>query len=189
MNAGKLNPYAPPGAELGPGSDLTAGDAGPSDYAPERRPVILCIGLTLLTLGFYPSIWLLRRRPFLAHLQATKHLGATMPIITIVTGVMGLGLAFFGEEASAAQQLLQLVGTIAAVLANFRVAHILRSDSARTGRFLRFSTLGTFFLGIFYLQYKMNRLAETPAHKTRKKKTEKTSAASEGEPSTIPPAR
>jgi hypothetical protein len=82
--------------------------------------------------------------------------------------------------------LFSLASAIATVIANFRVLGILRSDSARTGRFLGFSTVGTFFFGIYYLQYKINQMADTPARaeaprRKKRKKKKKTGEVVEGE--------
>jgi len=86
---------------------------------------------------------------------------------------------------------VQLVGGIATVLANFRVLNILRSDAARTGRFLEFSTIGTFFFGVFYLQYKMNQLADQPARVAsprRKKKRKRPVETADAPAGSAPPA-
>ncbi|HSO32501.1 MAG TPA: DUF4234 domain-containing protein [Labilithrix sp.] len=186
------NPYAPPAAEPPAGrneEDPFAGDGEASNYESERRPVILCIGLTIITLGFYPSIWLLQRRPFLDRLNASKELGTLLPILSLVAGALGIALAFGGKDTASIRPLVQLVGGISTLIANFRVLNILRSDSARTGRFLEFSTIGTFFFGVYYLQYKMNQLADTPARvgaPRRKKKRKKPVEAAA--PSEAPPA-
>jgi len=173
------NPYAPPAepVALREGYGDEDGDREASDYSSERRPVLLCILLTFVSCGFYQSIWLLRRAPFLDRLNASKRLGSTLPIFVLVSGVGSFVVALAGKEAASVQPLVGLVGTIAAIVANFRVADILRSDSTRTGRFIRISSLWTFLLGIYYLQYKINQLADLPAHvpaeKRRKKRKRK----------------
>jgi hypothetical protein len=104
-----------------------------------------------------------------------KTLGGGLPIFILVANVLAFALAIAGQEAAKVRPMMSLVGTIAAIVANFRVLGILRSDSARTGRFLELSTLGTFFFGCYYLQYAMNRMADTPgrAQRPRKKKKKK----------------
>ena len=164
MGNDEHNPYAPPAEPDFVRDDDGDGTRGaPSDYSSESRPVVLCILLTLVTCGFYQSIWLLRRGPFLDRLNASKRLGTTLPIFVLVSGLGSFVVALAGKDAASVQPLVGLVGTIAAIIANFRVADILRSDAARTGRFVRVSSLWTFLLGIYYLQYKINRLAETSA--------------------------
>lgn len=95
-------------------------------------------------------------------------------MLVLVASVLSLVVSLV-HDAAPIRPLFSLAAGIGALIANFRVLHILRSDSARTGRFLDFSTLGTFFLGIHYLQYKINQLAEMPAHvaKPRRKKKRK----------------
>ena len=60
-------------------------------------------------------------------------------------------------------KLVSALGGGALLLADFRVASILSSDFARTGRLLSVSSVATFFFGPFYLQYKINQAAEIPA--------------------------
>ncbi len=172
------NPYAPPNDGLVVRHDDAApfsGSGEVSDYESERRPVFLCIILTFVSLGFYPAIWLLQRRPFLGRLNASKDLGTLLPALSLAASALGMALAFASHQAASIRPLVQLVGAVATILANFRVLNILRSDSARTGRFLQFSTIGTFFFGIYYLQYKINQLADQPARveKPRRKKKRK----------------
>jgi hypothetical protein len=65
------NPYAPPAEPIRAFGESEYA-AGPNDYESERRAVAVCVGLTLLTLGFYPTIWLFKRRPFLDRLVPTR---------------------------------------------------------------------------------------------------------------------
>jgi hypothetical protein len=168
------NPYAPPAEALRALGDSDDRE-GPNDYESERRSVVMCILLTALTLGLYPTIWLFKRRRFLDRLDTGKELGNALPMFILVATVMNVLLAFSNETAPI-RPLFSLASGIGTIIANFRVLGILRSDSARTGRFLGFSTAGTFFFGIYYLQYKINQMADTPARaesprrKKRKKK-------------------
>lgn len=157
------NPYAAPAPVAFREPSRAVDHDGPNAYEAERRPVLLVVILSCATLGLYPAIWLIRRQPFLDRRGVDKTLGGALPIFVLVTNVLGFFLAMMGHEAATVRPLFSLVGTVAAIVANFRVLGILRSDSARTGRFLEFSTIGTFFLGCYYLQYKMNQMADTPA--------------------------
>jgi hypothetical protein len=177
------NPYAPPAEPVG-GDVRAFGDGyedGPNDFESERRPVILTVLLTLVTLGFYPAIWLIRRRRFLDRQDAGKKLGTALPIFIFLSTMLSLVLAFGfgGQDTAPIRSLCTLVGGVISLIARFRVLHILRSVSSRTGRFLDFSTMATFFLGIHYLQYKINQMADTPARAEgprRKKKRKKAEA-------------
>jgi hypothetical protein len=175
------NPYAPPAEPLVAFDHRAHSplDDGPNDFENERRPVIVTIVLTVVTLGFYSPIWLLKRRAFLDRQDSGKDLGTGLPTLILVASVIGVGLAFAGGDAAKIRPLFSLLSGVATVVANFRVLAILRSVSARTGRFLEFSTVGTFFFGIYYLQYKMNQMADTPARAEqprRKKKRKKLEA-------------
>ena len=176
MGDDEPNPYAPP-AEPVLDSETDGTGRGASDYSSESRPVVLAILLTLVTGGIYPAIWVYRRRSFLDSLDASKRMGKTLPSFLLMATVLNLLVAFGGKETASLQALVSTVGTIAAIVANFRVADILRSNATRTGRFVRISSLATFFLGVYYLQYKINRLAEIPAHVAKPKKKRKTATA------------
>jgi len=168
------NPYAPPAEPAGAAKAFSeAIDDGPNDFESERRPWLLCMVLTFVTLGFYPSIWLLRRRPFLDRQDADTQLGTLLPIVTIVLSAVSIIVVFGGQEAAGLSRLFSLAGGITALIANFRVLAILRTVSSRTGRFLGFSTMGTFFFGIYYLQYKINQMADTPARAERPRRKKK----------------
>lgn len=168
------NPYAPPAEATADVRAFSDGyEDGPNAFEGERRPVILTIVLSLVTLGFYPSIWLLRRRPFLDRQDTGKELGTALPIVSMVLHALSVVVVFGGDEAAGLSRFCSLAGGITALIANFRVLNILRSVSTRTGRFLGFSTMGTFFLGVYYLQHKINQMADTPARAERPKKTRK----------------
>ncbi len=186
MGDDEPNPYAPPAEpvlERETGGD-GARRSGASDYSSERRPVVLAILLTLVTGGIYPAVWVYRRRSFLDSLDASKRMGKTLPSFLLVASVVSLLVAFGGKETASLQALVSTGGTVAAIVANFRVADILRSNATRTGRFVQISSLATFFLGVYYLQYKINRLAEIPAHvaKQTKKRKPRTADLETGEP-------
>ena len=165
------NPYAPPAEPVLETERDSADRAAASDYASERRPVVLAILLTLVTGGIYPAVWVYRRRAFLDRLDASKRLGKTLPSFLLVANVVSLLVSLGGKETASLEAFVSTVGIIAAIVANFRMADILRSNATRTGRFVSVSSLATFFLGIYYLQYKINRLAEIPAHVAKKKQT------------------
>ena len=173
------NPYAPPAA---PEPDEAASprrafsdeyDDGPNEFESERQPVMLTIVLSFVTLGFYPSIWLLRRRPFLDRQDTGTELGMALPVMMLVLTVVSVVVVFGGTEIAGTSRLFSLGAGIASLVARYRVLAILRSVSTQTGRFLGFSSAATFFLGVFYLQYKINQMADTPARRERPRKKKK----------------
>jgi hypothetical protein len=158
------NPYAPPATPAAAPAGAQARGATRS-YRDERRSVLLLFALTVITLGVYPSIWFFRRRHFLASLDSTRKLGpfAAAPLAaTCISFTVGAASALVNVPPGF-DRLVSVVGGIVTIVTAFRVATILRSDFARTGRFLHISGPGTFFFNAFYLQHKINQAAETPA--------------------------
>jgi hypothetical protein len=174
---GEHNPYSPPASSHGPRRESwdDGDDPGTSDYTVERRPVILCLLLTLVTFGLYPSIWMLRRARFLNQLDAEAKFQSNLPLVILSSHVLSW-ICAASRDAAPARPLLSLIAGVTAVIAAFRIARILRSSFARTGRFLELSTIATFFFGIYYLQYKINQAAELPARAPRRKKKKKKKA-------------
>jgi Domain of unknown function (DUF4234) len=155
------NPYAPPSTLDAPTSGATSLPV--SDYRGERRSVLLCIVLTMVTFGLYPAIWLLRRNAFLQTLNASKKPVVAHAYVYIVLSAVSIVLGVAGKDGAPVANFASLIGGVAQLLASFRVASMLSSDFARTGRLLSVSKAATFFLGVYYLQYKINRASEIPA--------------------------
>ncbi|MBX3192284.1 MAG: DUF4234 domain-containing protein [Labilithrix sp.] len=170
------NPYAPPAAERDEVGDDGRARGGPSDFEPERRSVGLCVLLGVVTFGIYNAIWLLRRQPFLDRLPTPHKLGAVFPIVIIALNLISVPMALIGGGAEGVSRVLSIGGGIAAIVANFRVAAILRAELRRTGRYIDISTIWVFLLRVYYLQYKINQAADTPPLALRKKKKRKKKA-------------
>jgi hypothetical protein len=158
MNTDPLyNPYAPPAAPTGYAA--LQSEEG-SSYAAEQRSVLLLVFLSVVTLGIYPAVWFVRRRRFLDSLNADVKLGGLAWAPLIATGVSFI--AAFAGLPSELDRAVSLGLGVASIVLAFRVANILRSDFARTGRLLSVSGAGTFFFGALYLQHKINQAAATP---------------------------
>jgi hypothetical protein len=151
------NPYAPPAAPI-------AVPGAATSYTAERRSVLLILVLSIVTLGIYPAFWYLRRARFLDSLSSDQKLGR-MPVFLLiaygVTFVLGAVVGVTREGDALTRPIDLAVGIFGLVIA-FRVAHILRSDFARTGRFIKVSGVWVFFLGPLYLQHVINKAADTP---------------------------
>ena len=166
-----MNPYAPPEADVAHDEARPSGarKRGTSVYASEKRSVLLLVLITAATCGLYPAIWYVRRQRFLDELDSDAKLGAGLAwgglvaigITSIIAVIMPPNAPLQGLSAGAG---------IVSIVQAFRVAHILRSNFARTGRLIRVSGVPTFFFGVYYLQYVINRAAVTPARKKKKKK-------------------
>jgi hypothetical protein len=153
------NPYAPPAALSAAGDSHGPWGLSRSSYGGERRSVALLVFYCLLTFGIYPSVWYLRRAPFLDSLAAQKKVGA-LPWVSLALILALIALSAAGAKEGA--QLVQVAAGLVSLLLAFRVAAILRSDFTRSGRGIDISTLGVFFFGCLYLQHAMNQAADVP---------------------------
>ncbi len=138
------------------------------------------IFLTILTLGLYPPIWFMTRRKAFNHLQSREKLGRGAPAAAFLLMLVSACLPFAGgakwgswvqaENAlGPVHPLILLAAGIILAVQCFKVRRILLDHLAprEEGMFsasIRFqyddllSRVGTFFLGIFYLQFKINEL-------------------------------
>jgi hypothetical protein len=140
------------------------------------RSVGLVVLLSLITVGIYPAVWYIRRQPFLDALDSDQKMGKTLawaPLVTFAI-VVALGILIPDDAmgGSASRALSGGAGAVTLMTA-FRVAHILRSHFARTGRLMNVSGVATFFLGTWYLQHVINVAAATPGRLERKKRKKK----------------
>jgi hypothetical protein len=161
------NPYAPPKAESASGRSTRR-----SRYEDERRSVGVLLLLSVVTFGIYPAIWYVRRTPFFDRLDSDKRVDG-LQWVTLVLTVALFAVAIAQaplQVPEGALRAVQLAAGIANLILAFRVAHMLRSDFARTGRLIRVSSAGVFFFGCLYLQSVINRAADTPAYKRKRKK-------------------
>jgi hypothetical protein len=114
----------------------------------------------------YGPFWYLARRPFLDSLDAHKKVGPLPLISAVLLGLVVL-LAVFGAL-EPVERLMQLVSGLVSLFLSFRVAGILRSDFARTGRNVGVSSVAVFFFGCVYLQHVINEAAVVPARLARR---------------------
>jgi hypothetical protein len=157
------NPYAPPAEP--PAAAITDGtdEHARSNYEGQRRNVLLLVVLCVFTFGLYPGIWYVRRARFVDSLDANKKI-APLPWLSL-----GLLVVLIVASAASAEKdlsrLIQLLSGLVNLFLAFRVAAILRSDFARTGRPIAISTLGVFFFGCLYLQHVLNEAAAVRARR------------------------
>jgi hypothetical protein len=168
----QTNPYAPPAAGVG----AVAQSTKRSKYESERRSVLLMVLLTIVTVGQYPLVWYVRRARFLDSLNADEMVDPLQWIAVctnVVSLVLSMALGWMHVQDSAAHflaRLLQIAGGVTVLALSFRIAHILRSDFARTGRYINVSGVAVFFLGCLYLQHVINAAADTPASRPKRGK-------------------
>ncbi len=126
----------------------------------KKTPVLLVLLLIVVTAGIYIPIWFLKRRRALNSLDAPEKLEKGVFIFVIIAFSTSLLLDLFVlEEGNPAGRLINLIGTIAIVFQCFAVRRILDCQfNAVLEQDIYFSGILTFFLGILYLQYMINRL-------------------------------
>lgn len=169
-----VNPYAPPAEEQRPDDDdddrPRRRRRGP-DFEAERRSVGITVLLSIVTFGLYTIVWLWRRRDFIDSFDTIRRdkLGRIPEMIAVIFGA-SMVMAMVGGSATPLSGPLSLAQGIATLIACFTVARALRSEIARSGRLIEVSGLLVFFLGVWYLQYKLNEIADTPVHRSKKRK-------------------
>ncbi|MCK5494638.1 MAG: DUF4234 domain-containing protein [Candidatus Omnitrophica bacterium] len=121
--------------------------------------------LTLITWGIYFPIWFLRQKKAINNLNSKTKLGSKpfyfLLFVSIISVILIYPLILLegkptGNILDWADSLLNLVRGIIVIVMTFKVEGILRNHFKE-----EFSTLATFVLSIFYLQYKINRFLKT----------------------------
>jgi hypothetical protein len=152
----------------------------------ESTSVPWVVFLSLVTLGLYVPLWVLSRRRALNNLRSTEKLNLgtlsfvlSMFILCWAAGIAAGALRDRGSESAALTfgqfgEATLFIGAIELLFQLFKVRRILMDHFCVTslGPFsltvasqseAHFSGVATFFLGIYYLQYKINRLLEVSA--------------------------
>ncbi len=129
-----------------------------------KTPVLLVIVLFLVTLGIYTPYWFLTRRLSLNSLPATKALPRIPGIVLLAIysiDVFVQLVSISGQPAIVAvatysSGLVLSVGTALVLVLSFRVRTILNQQDTP----IYVSVIGTFLFNVFYLQFKINRMAQ-----------------------------
>jgi hypothetical protein len=174
----------------------------------KKTSVVAVILLSFITGGIYFPIWFLSRREAINRLRSPEGIGWAAPFVAAVAFSVGLcaalasgfagaiGLREAVGELLASSRVLALVGGLLILLECFRVRRILLdhlhtqssgsfSSSVALDRDTSFSGVATFFFGIYYLQYKINRFLGALNASAQVVTTEVAPAASAA---TLPPA-
>ncbi len=137
------------------------------DQQLKRSSVVAVVLLSFVTLGFYYPIWFLRRRRGLNSLDSRRKLGILGPVILLALHAIYLVL----PQHSTPEKIAGLAVLPTFLVLAFRVRFILADHlTSKTGAVLPVSlsfqtasnpsNLLTFFLTIWYLQYKINQLID-----------------------------
>jgi hypothetical protein len=140
--------------------------------------IIIVILMTMVSMGFYPLLWLWERRNELNLLNTTVKLSKGILITTLVTNVVAIIVSFCGGVLwnigeSADDSIVMGMGVLISLLGFFisiafwvmmltqvfKVKKMLQEHfNGYLQRKIEFSGFFTFFFHIAYLQYKINRL-------------------------------
>ena len=139
--------------------------------------VVVVVLLTFITCGVYSPIWFLQRRAFLNALDSSEKkisdglvisalvvwsLSLVITIFALITIFTGFneGLAAPSSPLDGLDRLLSFAGGVMLLMLSFRAKNRIAQHMLRTGHHVPMSGLATFFLQIYYLQYKINQLPE-----------------------------
>ncbi len=144
----------------------------------KKMSVVLVIGLSLITGMIYEPIWFLTRRKALNRLRSSEKLRLFPFVFVLAVFLIVFLIAFFADLAGKKEpeifnRLLLFAAAIVLIFQRFKVKDMLLDHFSPpfSGEFASslalqnpapFSGLATFFLGICYLQYKINRFLEMP---------------------------
>jgi len=133
----------------------------------KRSSVFLVVLLSFVTGGVYTGIWYLRRRKGLNLLDSTSKLGVTGPASLIMLSTANLALPADSMQEALVVLAVGLTNLVMAFRVRWMIVDHLRSriaavlpQSAGLQEQYKPSSLLTFFLNIFYLQYKLNELVQ-----------------------------
>ena len=144
----------------------------------ERQNPWITFLLALITLGFYVPIWFIIQRKALNEMSQYKKINIVEPITILglyafdtIAAVFIQFTDFFGVDSAAAMDtylatsdLISWVGLIWVVVLCFRVKDMLKDFVGTRNYKLGFVGFYTFFLSIYYLQYKVNQIMEEEDH-------------------------
>jgi hypothetical protein len=155
----------------------------------ESTSVPWVVFLSLITLGLYVPLWVLSRRKALNNLRSSEKLNLGTLSFILSMSILGwaasIAAGALGDRGSVSAAMTfgqfgeatLLIGAIELLFQLFKIRRILMDHFSVTslGPFsltvasqseAHFSGVATFFLGICYLQYKINRLLEVSATTT-----------------------
>lgn len=135
-----------------------------------KMNVLYVIFLSLMTLGIYFPIWILKRQKALDNLQSNEKIGVAVPVTVIL--LLSFAVLFYLkagfvkiDDISASNSFETLaavsdaIGGFTLLFLCFKCRRILDEHfNDYLQKSIRFSMVATFFFGVYYLQYKINRI-------------------------------
>ncbi len=135
-----------------------------------KMNVLNVIFLTWITLGLYFPIWILKRKKPLENLHSNEKIGTGAPVTVIVFFSLAILFYFMSgftkhDDISVSNGFETLgcvsnaIGGFTQLFLNFKCRRILVDHfNDYLQKDIRFSKVATFFFGVYYLQYKINRI-------------------------------
>ena len=156
------NPYAAPQAESLQSFGAKGGGGGGGPVFP-RQSLLAFIGLSVLTLGIYIPYWY-RSRAQMVNLAAGREVTGLAPfsaaiLIYLAALAVSFVSGFQGTEGGGLDQGLNTASNFANLIMAFKLRGAIHAAGhVRSGTPYWLGGVGTFFLGAFFLQYKINRV-------------------------------
>ena len=137
----------------------------------KEKNIILVIVLIIVTLGIYYPVWFLKQKEAINNLKSKEKLTDTPLLITLVLYSFSAIIFFYqipnyDVEIIGAldiiDAIISLTGAIIMIFMSFKVRRIFdQYYNIALKKNIKLSKVWTFFLGIIYLQYKINRILES----------------------------
>lgn len=162
MSDSAENPYEPPKSDVEPEGAQTTPHI-------KRRPVWLVVVLAVVTLGFYMYYWLwVTSRQINAVFPVGRAVPRWYAVVAVVliaadSGLMTLSFIDpYNPDLVSADRVMTGATGILMLLWAFMIREGIWAVASRvSGEPYPISALGTFFLSLYYLQYKINRMPVT----------------------------
>ncbi len=154
---------------------------------PQKKPVILLLFLSIITIGIYPAIWYIKRSSEFTQISSQKlskklsifyliliilTIISILPLIleTIIINnfqptVSTLDLILLTSKISIA--ILSSISTIIGIYLAIKSKNIINEALKQKGSQTKLSTILTIFLNIYYLQYEINRIMDNKENSKR----------------------
>ena len=128
----------------------------------QKKSVFAIIILSIVTLGVYVPVWFLKQRNALNNLNSEKKINwdpYILLIFSIISIILIVPTIIIGGWVNIISDIINWAIAINIILLSFSVRRILKEHYN-----IDISGLATFFLSIWYLQYKINKLPEAPVN-------------------------
>jgi hypothetical protein len=157
-------PAPPAWTELTPeGRVRVAGPDAEAVPLPPKLHWALVLLFTLLTLGIFFIVWIVIQAAWVKKIDPKSNALTLMVVylVLVLAGELVSNASPEGSPAAAAGGLLMLIGTVVSIVGIFSMRRSMLDYYGKVEPIgLRLSGALTFFLGVFYLQHHMTRIAK-----------------------------